>query len=170
MFLFYLQLIGSLDAQSKLKACRCFPSNLQVFVKASSRRLISGLSRQATVAAFWNFFRDSKSQFKVPKSKKSENVMGTFVISILKVDYLVAIFFQISYSLVLKIGICLKYFLDKNPKKQPLCRRFGCAHECAGIRLSLRQRRFEGYNQHSLKILRMSSLFYLEKFFEKCTV
>ena len=38
--------------------------------------------------------------------------------SIIKIDYLVAIFFQISYSLVLKIGICLKYFLDKNPKKQ----------------------------------------------------
>ena len=37
--------------------------------------------------------------------------------SILNIDYLVAIF----YSLVPKIDICLKYFLDKNSQKQPLC-------------------------------------------------
>ena len=30
-------------------------------------------------------------------------------------------FFQISYALVPKIEICLKYFLGKNLKKQPLC-------------------------------------------------
>ena len=35
--------------------------------------------------------------------------------------YLEAIFFQISYPLVPKIKICLKYFLDKNSQKQPLC-------------------------------------------------
>ena len=40
--------------------------------------------------------------------------------SILKVDYLVPLFFLISYSLVLKIESCLKYFLDKNFQKQPL--------------------------------------------------
>ena len=40
--------------------------------------------------------------------------------SILKVDYLVTIFFQNSYSLVPKIKVCLKYFLDKNSQKQPL--------------------------------------------------
>ena len=40
--------------------------------------------------------------------------------SILKVIYLAALFFQISYSLVPKIEICLKYFLDKNSQKQPL--------------------------------------------------
>ena len=41
--------------------------------------------------------------------------------SFLKVIYLAALFFQISYSLVPKIGTCLKYFLDKNSQKQPLC-------------------------------------------------
>ena len=40
--------------------------------------------------------------------------------SILKVDYMVAIFFKISYSLVTKIEICFKDFLDKNSQKQPL--------------------------------------------------
>ena len=35
--------------------------------------------------------------------------------------YLEAIFFQISYSLVPKIEICLKYILDKISHKQPLC-------------------------------------------------
>ena len=40
--------------------------------------------------------------------------------SILKVIYLAALFFQIFYSLVIKIEICLKYFLDKNSQKQPL--------------------------------------------------
>ena len=78
------------------------------------------------------------------KELEIRNSKDTFVVSILKVDYFVAICFQISYSLVPRIGICLKYFLDKNLKRQPLCRRFGCAHDCAGIRLSLRQRRFEG--------------------------
>ena len=41
--------------------------------------------------------------------------------SILKVTFLAALFFQISYSLVPKIEICLKYFLEKNFQKQPLC-------------------------------------------------
>ena len=36
--------------------------------------------------------------------------------SILKVIYLVPLFFQIFYSLVPKIEICLKYFLNKNPQ------------------------------------------------------
>ena len=36
---------------------------------------------------------------------------------ILKVIYLRPLFCQISYLLVLKIEIYLKYFLDKNPKK-----------------------------------------------------
>ena len=40
---------------------------------------------------------------------------------ILKVDYLVTLIFQMSYLLVPKIEICLKYFLDKNGQKQPLC-------------------------------------------------
>ena len=38
--------------------------------------------------------------------------------SILKVIYLVNLFFRFSYLLVPKIEICLNYFLDKNPKKQ----------------------------------------------------
>ena len=39
--------------------------------------------------------------------------------SILKVDKtIVPLFFQISYSSVSKIEICIKLFLDKNPKKQ----------------------------------------------------
>ena len=42
--------------------------------------------------------------------------------SISKVDKMIVVsFFMISYLLVPKIEICLKYFLDKNPKKQPLC-------------------------------------------------
>ena len=41
--------------------------------------------------------------------------------SILKVDYSGSIFFQISYSFVPKIEICVKYFLDKNSPKQPWC-------------------------------------------------
>ena len=36
---------------------------------------------------------------------------------ILKVDYLVAICFQISYSLVPRIEICLKYFFGQKPPK-----------------------------------------------------
>ena len=40
---------------------------------------------------------------------------------ILKVDYLVPLIIQMSYLLVPKIEICLKYFLDKNGQKQPLC-------------------------------------------------
>ena len=46
---------------------------------------------------------------------------GTFVLSILKVIYLVRLIFQISYLLAPNIEIFLKYFLDKNPRKQPLC-------------------------------------------------
>ena len=56
----------------------------------------------------------SLEKFEIWKSK------GTFVMSIIKIDYLVTIFFQISYSLVPKIDICLKYLLDKNSLKQPL--------------------------------------------------
>ena len=37
--------------------------------------------------------------------------------SILKVDYLVATFFQICYLLVPKIEICLKYFLENKFQK-----------------------------------------------------
>ena len=37
---------------------------------------------------------------------------GIFVMSILKVFYMVAIFFQVSYSLVPKIEICLKKIVD----------------------------------------------------------
>ena len=40
---------------------------------------------------------------------------------ILKVDYLVPLIFQMPYLLVPKIETCLKYFLDKNGPKQPLC-------------------------------------------------
>ena len=40
--------------------------------------------------------------------------------SILKVIYLGPLFFSYFLSLG-KIGIFLKYLLDKNPKKQPLC-------------------------------------------------
>ena len=42
--------------------------------------------------------------------------------SILNIDYLVATYiFSFFNSLVPKIDICLKYFLDKNSYKQPLC-------------------------------------------------
>ena len=42
--------------------------------------------------------------------------------SISKVDkMIVLLFFMISYLLVPKMKNCLKYFLDKNLKKQPLC-------------------------------------------------
>ena len=41
--------------------------------------------------------------------------------SIFKVIYLEALFFQISYPLVPKIGIGLKCFFDKSSQKQPLC-------------------------------------------------
>ena len=37
--------------------------------------------------------------------------------TILKIDYLVTIFFYISYQLVPKIEICLKYFLGKKSQK-----------------------------------------------------
>ena len=40
--------------------------------------------------------------------------------SMLKVDMtIVPLFYLIYYSLVPKIETCLKYFLDKNPPKQP---------------------------------------------------
>ena len=44
---------------------------------------------------------------------------------ILKVDYLVPLIFQMFYLLVPEIEICLKYILDKNGQKQPLCIRRG---------------------------------------------
>ena len=44
------------------------------------------------------------------------------VLSTLKFDIvIVPLFFLSSYLLVPKIEICLKYFLDKNAQKQPLC-------------------------------------------------
>ena len=47
---------------------------------------------------------------------------GTLVITTFKIDRMkVPLFFLILYSLVSKIEICLKYFLDKNFQKQPLC-------------------------------------------------
>ena len=48
------------------------------------------------------------------------NDNGTFVLSILKVAYWVHYFIQISYTLVPKVQICVKYFLDKNLQQQPL--------------------------------------------------
>ena len=46
--------------------------------------------------------------------------------SIIKVDYTnLRLFLQIFYSLVPKIEICLEYFLDKNPRKQPLWHSLG---------------------------------------------
>ena len=41
--------------------------------------------------------------------------------SIFKVIYMEALFFQISYPLVPKLGIGLKYFFNKSSHKQPLC-------------------------------------------------
>ena len=41
--------------------------------------------------------------------------------SLLKVVYWVLLVFLICVLKVPKIEICLKYFLDKNPTKQPLC-------------------------------------------------
>ena len=50
-------------------------------------------------------------------SKEYEKNEGPLLMSILKVDIAIASsFFLISYSLVPKIEICLKYCLDKNPK------------------------------------------------------
>ena len=85
----------------------------------------------STMAAFGDFCPKSishKSQFQAPNqsyftpnSNKSEK-KGTFVMSILNIDYLVATYiFSFFNSLVPKIDICLKYFLDKNSQKQPLC-------------------------------------------------
>ena len=53
------------------------------------------------------------NEYKLRKTK------GTFVISTFKADYMVPLFFLIFYLLVPKIESCFKYFLDKNPKKQP---------------------------------------------------
>ena len=50
----------------------------------------------------------------------------TLIMSILKVDKTnLHLFFQIFYSLVPKIEICLKCFLDKNLPKQPLWHSLG---------------------------------------------
>ena len=50
--------------------------------------------------------------------------------SILKVDItIVPLFFLMLYALVPKIEICVKYFLDKNSQKEPLC---GAAAAAAG--------------------------------------
>ena len=47
---------------------------------------------------------------------------GSIVISTFKIDIMkVPLFFQVFYSLVFKIEICLKCFLDKYFQKQPLC-------------------------------------------------
>ena len=52
---------------------------------------------------------------------KNSKIKGTFVKSILKVNArLVTLLFLIFYSLVPKIEIYLKYFLEKNSQKQPL--------------------------------------------------
>ena len=75
-----------------------------------------------TVAVLGNFCPNSiwdKSHLKVLINTKSES-KGSFVTSILKVIYLMPLFFHISNLLVPKIEICLKYYLDKNPQKQSL--------------------------------------------------
>jgi hypothetical protein len=51
-------------------------------------------------------------------TKESEKNKDTFVLSILKVAIrIVLLFLQISYSLVLKIEMVLKYFLEKKSQK-----------------------------------------------------
>ena len=51
-----------------------------------------------------------------------EEINVLLVLSISKVDIvIVPLLYLISYLLVGKIEICLKYFLDKNAKKQTLC-------------------------------------------------
>ena len=84
---------------------------------------IQGFLASFTLAAFGNFCLKSyfdKSHFQVPTSKKIlKNVatkQSTFKIDKTKVPLL----FRISYSLVPKIEICIKYFSDKNLQKQPL--------------------------------------------------
>ena len=70
------------------------------------------------MAAFGNFCTKSigdKFQFKYQRVKS--NV--TFVMSILKVEYLVPLFFLTSYFLATKIEVCLQYFMDKFFQKQP---------------------------------------------------
>jgi hypothetical protein len=64
---------------------------------------------------------ETNLNFRHQREKKIWKSKGTFVMSIFKVIYLEPLFFQISYLLLPRIEICLKYFLDKNPQKQPLC-------------------------------------------------
>ena len=52
---------------------------------------------------------------------KNQEDQSTIVLSAFKIDMpKVPIFFQIFHSLVPKIKICLKYFLDKNTQKRSL--------------------------------------------------
>ena len=67
---------------------------------------------------FWEFVICDKSQFQVPTSKKSEKVKSLFLCDLAPLFFLNVLLF---YSLAPKIEICLKYFLDKNSQKPPLC-------------------------------------------------
>ena len=71
------------------------------------------------MAAFFDFWTKSiwdKSQSLAQTSRKTEKIKALVLYQLLKVPLL----FQNIYSLVTKIEICLKYFLDKVFQKQPL--------------------------------------------------
>ena len=72
---------------------------------------------------FWNFCPKSiwcKSQSSVPKSKKSKKVKALLNISF-ESWLLGGYIFSEFYNSVPKIEVCLRYVLDKNSRKQPLC-------------------------------------------------
>ena len=94
------------------------------------------LSLTITMAAFGIFNPKSiwdKYQFYVPWSKNSEKIKALIKCQIQKlIIALVPLFFLIfTCWYVSKIEIRLEQFLDKNPKKQPLC------YVCAKLTLPL---------------------------------
>ena len=86
-----------------------------------SNKLLSVLifcEKKGTRKFYHYTYLETKLFFFVVKSEKNK---GPSVMSILKVDISIkGSSFLILYSLVPKLEICLKYFLDKNSQKQPL--------------------------------------------------
>ena len=81
--------------------------------------------------------------------------------SILKVIYLVPLFFQISYLLLSKIVICLEYFSDRNPQKLPLWQGVSCIRKnepAAPVRARTSQEEFRTERAYRRRYLELEGV------------
>ena len=106
----------------KIKLCKFF-LGMSPCQKLRHASLKQYNSTGPTMAVLGNFCRKKYLiQISVLGTNKLKilQIKRIFVTSILKSDItIVPLCFLMFYLLVTKIEICLKYFLDKNPKKQP---------------------------------------------------